>query len=124
MISINGKQMLEAGGVHHSIGDTLRWFDAKCAAALGGAKVREPIRGMGADRVRAPTAGCHSTPKPRSNAGRRQKLTTEAIETAERMIYHEGQSYLAAAKAIGCSQSRVYAVLAERRHAMRKGGAA
>lgn len=76
------------------------------------------------DRVRALTAHCHQAPKAPSNAGRRPKLTPDAIALAERMIYREGQSYLAAAQAIGCSQSRVYAVLAERRHAARKGGAA
>lgn len=66
-------------------------------------------------RVRELTAHCRPAAKPQSNAGRPVILTEEALQNAERMIYRDGATYKEAAIAAGCSISRLYSVLAERR---------
>ena len=74
------------------------------------------------DRVRELTARFRTTPKPPANSGRRAYvLTPEAIAKAERMVYVEGQSFKAAALAVGCSLSRLYTVLPARRRAWNGG---
>ena len=81
--------------------------------------------------VRRLMAGCYPAKgraKPQQHRVRASvapyKLTADKIEIAERMIYAEGRTFREAAEMAGCSVSRVYGVLSQRRIARRKEQAA
>ena len=70
-----------------------------------------------AERVRELTAAYRPAPTKPPRKRRTRKLNPENIAKAERMLYVEGKSFKEVALAIGCSLSRIYGVLAGRRHA-------
>ena len=81
--------------------------------------------------VRRLMAGCYPAKgrvKPQQhrvrNAMAPYKFTADKIEKAERMVYVEGKTFREAAEMAGCSVSRVYGVLSQRRLARRKEQAA
>lgn len=66
-------------------------------------------------RVRELTAAFRPAPAKPKRKYKTRKLNAKNIAKAERMLYVEGKSFREVSIVIGCSLSRIYGVMAERR---------